>query len=69
MILPDKVYNVLKWLCLTVLPALAVLITIIFKECGIPHYTEIATIINGLAWFIGVCIGVSQININNANKR
>lgn len=63
MILPDKVYNFLKWLCLIAMPALSVLIAVIFKVWEIPYSIQITTTINALAVFIGALIGVSQMNL------
>lgn len=63
MILPDKVYNFLKWFCLIAMPALSVLVSTIFEAWGLPYATPITITINGIAVFIGALIGVSQINI------
>lgn len=67
MTLPDKVYNFLKWLCLIAMPALSVLISVIFKVWEIPYAIQITTTINAIAVFIGALIGVSQINLKNKN--
>lgn len=67
MVLPDKVYNFLKWLCLIAMPALSVLISVLFKVWDIPYAIQITTTINALAVFIGALIGVSQLNLSNKN--
>lgn len=64
MVLSDKVYNFLKWLCLIAMPALSVLISVIFKVWEIPYAVQITTTINAIAVFIGALIGVSQFNLN-----
>ena len=61
--LPDKWYNFLKWLCLICLPALSVLISVIFKVWDIPFSIQITTTINAIGVFIGALIGVSQFNM------
>lgn len=61
MILPDKVYNFLKWLCLIALPAIAVFIKPVFSAWGLPYAEPIIITINALAVLIGALIGVSQI--------
>ena len=61
MILPDRVYNFLKWLCLIALPAIAVFIKPVFDAWGIPNAEPIIITINALAVLIGALIGVSQI--------
>lgn len=61
MILPDKVYNILKWLLLTFTPALIVLISTL----GVIYNfdTEVITLtIGAIATFIGALIGLSNYN-------
>ncbi len=41
MILNDKLYTILKWLCLIALPALAVLYFTLSKIWGLPYGAEI----------------------------
>ncbi len=62
--LKDEIYGVLKWLCLIALPALSVLISVVFKVWDIPYALQITTTINAVAVFIGALIGVSQISYN-----
>lgn len=62
--LPDKLYNVLKWLCLIALPALAVFYFTLAKIWGLPYEAEIPATINAVAVLIGALIGISQITIN-----
>lgn len=66
--LPDKVYNVLKWLCLICLPAVATLYFALAKIWGLPYGAEITATINAVALFIGTLIGISQISINKENQ-
>lgn len=47
--LPDKVYNVLKWVALICLPALAVFYAVIAKIWGLPYESEIPATINAMA--------------------
>jgi hypothetical protein len=72
MILPDKVYNVLKWVCLIALPAFAVFYAVIAKIWGLPYEAEIPATINAVAVLIGALIGVSHLSIkkgeDNENK-
>lgn len=62
--LPDKLYNVLKWICLIALPALAVFYFTLAKIWGLPYEAEIPATINAVAVLIGALIGISQITIN-----
>ena len=66
--LPDKVYNILKWICLICLPALAVFYFTLAKIWGLPYGAEITATINAVAVLIGALIGISQIQINKDNK-
>ena len=47
--LPDKVYDVLKWVCLICLPALAALYTVLAKIWGWPFESEVPATINAIA--------------------
>jgi hypothetical protein len=66
--LPDKVYNILKWLCLIALPACSVLYFALAKIWNLPFESEIPATINAIAVFIGSLIGISQLSINKENK-
>ena len=66
--LPDRVYNILKWICLIALPALAVFYAVIAKIWGLPYVAEIPATINAIAVFIGALIGISQISISKENN-
>lgn len=65
--LPSKVYDFLKWFCLIALPALSVLVAVVFKVWDIPYVVQITTTINAIAVFIGSLIGVSHINYTKSN--
>lgn len=67
MILPDKIYNVLKWLCLIFAPALITLLTTIFTLYGIPNVEIVTGTIAAIATFIGALIGVSSKAYNKKN--
>lgn len=65
-LLPDKAYQVLKWLTLTVLPALAVLVGALGPVWGIGNTGAIVTTISAVALFFGAVIGVSAIQAKTA---
>ena len=60
--LPDKVYDVLKWLALLALPAIADFIKFLFPTWNIPFGDPIAETIRQVALLIGILIGLSQIS-------
>ena len=59
--LPEKLYQMLKWLTLTVLPALAVLVGSIGPVWSLPHSHAIITTISAVSLFLGSIIGISEI--------
>lgn len=59
-LLPDKVYQTLKWAALVLLPALAVFTNTVGPVVGLPHVDAIVTTLNALGLLIAACIGVSQ---------
>lgn len=68
----DKVYDILKWLCLIALPALSVLYSALAGVWGWPYAQEgrdrkVATTINAVVAFVGALIGISTANYNKDN--
>lgn len=59
-LLPDRVYRVLKWVGLIVLPALATLLGAVGTAWGWPHLTAIVTTVTAIGAFVGALIGVSN---------
>ena len=66
--MPDKLYDILKWVCLICLPALAVFYFTLSKIWGLPYGAEIPATINAVAVLIGALIGISQYAINKEEK-
>ena len=64
MILNDRVYSILKWICLVVLPALATLWFTLGKIWGFPYLAEVEGTIVAIDTFLGCLIGVSTISYN-----
>lgn len=65
MIIPDKIYNVLKWLCLIFAPALITLISTLFALYHIEGAEIVCGTIAAIATFIGALIGISSKAYNN----
>lgn len=61
-IMPDKVYNVLKWVALLVCPALATLVSHVGNAWEYAYADRIAITIVEVGLFIGGCIGASQLS-------
>lgn len=66
--LKDSLYNLLKWVALICLPAMAVFYFTIAKIWGLPYEAEIPATINAIAVFIGALIGISHLNINKEEQ-
>lgn len=64
MILPDKVYNVLKWVALVALPALGTLYFALSGIWGWPYGEQIVGTIMALCTCIGSLIGISTLSYN-----
>ena len=62
MFFSDKVYDILKWVAIIVLPALATLVKVVFTIWQLPYGTEIATTITAVATFLGALLMVSNAN-------
>ncbi len=59
--LPDKVYDVLKWVTILLLPATAVLYKSIAAEWGLPYGEQIYKTVMDVQIFLGSILGISAI--------
>lgn len=64
----NKVYDVLKWLCLIFLPAAAVFYAALDGAFGWGYTETVSTVIAAVAAFIGALIGVSTKSYNADDK-
>lgn len=62
--LSNKLFDVLKWVAILFLPALAILIRTVFAIWSIPYGEEISSTIVALQVFLGAILGVSTLNYN-----
>lgn len=60
-LIPSRVYDILKWLGLIVLPALALFVGTVGPAWGWTHVDAIVTTLNALGILAGALIGVSAI--------
>ncbi len=60
-LLPDKAYDVLKWIGLIVCPALAAFVGAGGPAWGMPHVDAVVLTINAVGVLIGAVIGASQL--------
>ena len=62
--LDNKTYDILKWVALIVLPAIATLYNALANIWGFPYGNEIVCTITALDTFLGALLGVSTKNYN-----
>lgn len=56
----NKVYDILKWLVMIVLPAFVTFWSLMAETWNIPYGPQIATTINGVTAFAGACLMISS---------
>jgi hypothetical protein len=62
--LPDNVYNILKWVTLILLPALATLYFALSGIWGFPYGEQIVGTLAAVETFLGTLLGISTIQYN-----
>ena len=62
--MPNKVYDVLKWIAQILLPALGTLYYAVAKIWGLPYCEEIVGTITAVDLFLGTLLGISTIQYN-----
>lgn len=58
----NKVYDILKWIALVVLPAIATLYYALSGIWNLPYGGEIVATITAVDTFLGALLGISSIN-------
>ena len=64
----NKTYDILKWVCIIVLPALATLYRGVGTIWSLPYVEEIPQTIIVIDAFLGALLGVSTIQYNKNNE-
>lgn len=67
MIMNDNLYNVLKWVALIVLPALATLYATLSELWGLPYGVQICGTLTAIGTFLGALLQVSAYKYNKEN--
>lgn len=68
-IIPDKMYQILKWVGLIACPAIATFVGAVFPAWGIPNVDAITLTLNATGVLIGALIGVSAATSKQAPER
>lgn len=64
----NKLYDILKWIALVVLPAIGTLYFAIAGIWGFPYGEQIVGTITAFDTFLGVVLGISNIQYNRSNN-
>lgn len=62
MILPQKAYEVIRWIVIIVIPALITLYGVIGNTLNIPYTEIVLTIAGAVDVFLGTIFGISKIS-------
>lgn len=65
----NKVYDVLKFICQIVLPAIGTLYFALAGIWGFPYGEQIVGTITAVDTFLGVILGISTIDYNRKNNK
>lgn len=66
--LPNKVYDILKWIVAIVIPAVLTFYGVVGATCNIPYTQEVLTIGTAFDTMLGTILGISTISYNK-NKQ
>lgn len=64
--LNDKLYDILKWVVIIVLPALATLYAALASVWGWPYSQEVVTTITAVDTFLGAVLCISTVQYNKS---
>lgn len=64
----NKIYDVLKWVVMIVLPALATLYFALAGTWGFPYADEVVKTITAIDAFLGALLGISTVQYNKKNN-
>lgn len=66
--LNDKVYNILKWIAMYLLPAAGTLYFTLSGIWGLPYGEQIVGTITAIDTFLGILLGISTMQYNKKNN-
>ena len=66
--LNDKVYDILKWLVIIVMPACATLYAALSSVWGWPFAEQVTTTITAVDTFLGAVLCISTVNYHKEDK-
>ena len=66
--IPDKLYDILKWVVIIVLPAIATLYAALSAVWGWPYSEEIVTTVTAVDTFLGAVLCISAATYNKGGN-
>ena len=66
--LPDKIYDLLKWVAQIVLPALGTLYFTIASIWGLPYAEQVVGTVTAVDAFLGVVLGISTVSYKKSDN-
>ena len=67
--LTNKTYDIIKWIAMVVLPAIATLYFAFAGIWGLPYGEEIVGTITAIDTFLGAILGISTAQYNKTEKK
>lgn len=64
----NKIYDILKWVAILGLPALATLYDALASTWGLPYGEEVIRTVNAITTCLGTLLGISTIKYNKKVK-
>jgi len=65
----NKTYDILKWIALIVLPAIATLYSAIGRIWGLGYVEEVVGTITAIDTFLGALLGISSVNYSKKEEK
>ncbi|MBR1855437.1 MAG: phage holin [Lachnospiraceae bacterium] len=65
----NKTYDLLKWIAMFFLPALALLVQSVFSIWHIPYGEQVSATIVAVNAFLGACLGISSIGYKDGEEQ
>lgn len=66
--LPDKVYEIMKWIVCIVIPAVCTFYSFLAGKIGLPYGELVAEIGSAVAFMIGTILGISTAEFRRTNE-
>lgn len=66
--LPDKVYDILKWVTMLVLPALGTFYYTLADTWSLPYPEQVLATVTATVTCLGTILGLSTVNYNKENR-